>query len=306
VNTVVSLVIAGQFSIDDVVLPTGQTHMGSVGGDALYAAIGARLAGAVPHILAVVGADFHDPVLAVLAEAGLDTSGIGVDAGPTQRTWVIYEEDGRRRFLDRTSPDRFEALVPDPGLLPPQLAGVPALHLAAMPLASQYTMLSAFRRRWPTGVVSLDTHEALVAGYQEDLAHMAREVTVLLPSDGELADWVGHRDWPRALRELSALGPKVVGVKQGKDGSLIYDAMTGHLFWVSPPPVTVVDPTGAGDAYCGAFMAAYAAGQGIVEAARIATAAAALAIGTVGATRFAARTPDELTRILKTIDVIPT
>lgn len=48
-------------------------------------------------------------------------------------------------------------------------------------------------------------------------------------------------------------------------------------------PADVVDPTGAGDAFCGALAVALAEGRELVEATRFASAAGALAVGVAGA-----------------------
>ncbi|MCY3910835.1 MAG: PfkB family carbohydrate kinase, partial [bacterium] len=48
-------------------------------------------------------------------------------------------------------------------------------------------------------------------------------------------------------------------------------------------PAEVVDPTGAGDAFCGALGVALAEGLPLIEAVRFANAAGALAVQTPGA-----------------------
>jgi len=37
------VIVVGDLTLDDVVMPDGTTHMASIGGDCLYAALGARL-----------------------------------------------------------------------------------------------------------------------------------------------------------------------------------------------------------------------------------------------------------------------
>ena len=59
-------------------------------------------------------------------------------------------------------------------------------------------------------------------------------------------------------------------------------AQVGEVM-VPPYPAEVVDPTGAGDAFCGALGVSLAEGQPLIEAVRFANAAGALAVGTPGA-----------------------
>jgi sugar/nucleoside kinase (ribokinase family) len=73
-----------------------------------------------------------------------------------------------------------------------------------------------------------------------------------------------------------------VVVKLGALGCAVFDA-AGELR-VPAFDVAVVDTTGAGDCFAGAFLAALERGLGLAEAARFANAAAALAVQQLGAT----------------------
>jgi len=71
-------------------------------------------------------------------------------------------------------------------------------------------------------------------------------------------------------------------VTLGARGSEVYEA--GELVGtVTPPHVTAVDTTGAGDTYCGALAAAVAEGRPLLDAVRFATAASALSVEKAGA-----------------------
>jgi len=50
-----------------------------------------------------------------------------------------------------------------------------------------------------------------------------------------------------------------------------------------PIPATVVDTTGAGDAFCGSFLAAFLHGRPATEALRAGLEASAVTVATVGA-----------------------
>src|SRR2546428_1852371 len=90
------VVVIGDLTLDDVVLPDGSTHMASIGGDCLYAALGARLWEPGVGVVTRRGDDFP-----VAASTGLQKLGICLDGavdipGPTIPNWVIYETDGLR------------------------------------------------------------------------------------------------------------------------------------------------------------------------------------------------------------------
>jgi fructokinase len=72
----------------------------------------------------------------------------------------------------------------------------------------------------------------------------------------------------------------VVALKRGAAGAVARDQeqtvdMPGHA-------VTVVDPTGAGDCFCGTFVTRLAAGDGLALALSRANAAGALAVTRLG------------------------
>jgi sugar/nucleoside kinase (ribokinase family) len=58
---------------------------------------------------------------------------------------------------------------------------------------------------------------------------------------------------PRAVQHLRGAGPKVVVVKQGSYGACVHSD-DGFFFLPGYPLETVVDPTGAGDAFAGGFF----------------------------------------------------
>jgi ribokinase len=109
----------------------------------------------------------------------------------------------------------------------------------------------------------------------------------LIPNEVETGMISGEpvRDVDEARKAARAILGR--GVKQGvivtlgAHGSL---AVTREGEWYAPPfPITPVDPTGAGDAFCGAFGVALAENQPIEQALRFANAAGALCAMVAGA-----------------------
>jgi 5-dehydro-2-deoxygluconokinase len=85
---------------------------------------------------------------------------------------------------------------------------------------------------------------------------------------------------PDHARALAASGAAVVVYKMGEAGALTFaegrEVRTGIF------PTTPLKPTGAGDAFLGAFLAALARGGGIGDALARGSAAAAIVVGRVG------------------------
>ena len=60
---------------------------------------------------------------------------------------------------------------------------------------------------------------------------------------------------PRALiQRLAAAGAAIVALRMGADGSLVHCAATGEVWQIPSVATHVVDPVGAGNAYCGALL----------------------------------------------------
>jgi sugar/nucleoside kinase (ribokinase family) len=100
------VIVVGNLTIDDVVLADGRTGIGSLGGGAIYAALGARLWSVPVGLVTRRGEDFDVSHLAHLAELGVDTSGVVDIPGPTVRDWILYQADGSRTWVYRTPAER--------------------------------------------------------------------------------------------------------------------------------------------------------------------------------------------------------
>ncbi|MEJ7697143.1 MAG: carbohydrate kinase family protein [Candidatus Limnocylindrales bacterium] len=300
-----SVVVLGQLSMDDVVLPDGRTSMAACGGDATYAALSASLWTAPIGVVAPAGVDFPKAHLGRLRELDLDLAGVKARPGAAIRYWVVYEADGRRRWLQRSPESAFIETAPHPDDVPHTFRRSGAFHIAAMPIDAVEPLVSAIRAWAPEAVLTLDTHEDEVAGFQDRIAALLPWVTVFIPSREEVASWFGWDDPVRAIRELGRLGQRATVIKMGADGSLVLDARTGRLAEVGLAPGPIVDVTGAGDAFCGSLVAGLALGDDPVTAATRGAAGASLAIGDFGALHPWLR-PDEASRRLAATPVVET
>ncbi len=131
--------------------------------------------------------------------------------------------------------------------------------------------------------MSLDPHDEYIRGYEPQFLDLLRLVDLFLPSRQEATLLFG-RDAPEAAAvAFAARGPQVVVIKLGAEGSLVYGPDLDHPVRVPALPVTAIDPTGAGDAYCGAFCVSYARHPDVLEAAARATVAASFVVERRGA-----------------------
>lgn len=267
----------GHVTLEDVVLSSGRTAMGQIGGAAVFAAAGARVAGAEPTLVVKTGDGFPDRLRVKLAESGVRIVDGGGEPGHLAQ-WVLYEADGSRQFVLHPHSAGHLVSAPTPeGVRAERLPAV--VHLAPMPVAVQAAWLSALSAGHRQ--VTLDTADVFVRSEAPELLDLLPHLTAFLPSELEARMLHGSSDMARAARDLLALGPGIVVVKLGAEGSLV--AVAGEEFHVPALPVDVVDVTGAGDAYCGGFAAGLGCAASALQAARIATTAAAVIVQHFGA-----------------------
>ncbi len=84
------------------------------------------------------------------------------------------------------------------------------------------------------------------------------------------------------MRELQKLGPKMIVMTDGMNGAFALDE-NGKDYFLAAIPVTIVEKTGAGDAFTSGFLAAWYTGLGIEKAMEWGAKNAASVIGKVGA-----------------------
>jgi ribokinase len=267
--------VVGNVTIDDVVHPDGTLRPGQLGGNAVYASVGSRLTGAPTAIVSLHGADVPGGPLADLAALGVSLDALHAHDGPTTRAWLIYDDEGRRRFV----PSFTGPTVRDVDL--PSLQGSPVILLCALPLSVAASLLDAVRASAPAATIVLDSHESWGSRLPAVL-EVARRVDVFAPSQAELAALTGYDDPSRALEDLRAAGVPAVVAKLGARGALLADGL------VAAPRVRQVDPTGAGDTFCGVLAGGLAHGAPLRRAVTAACTIAAESVRRTGATGMAA------------------
>jgi ribokinase len=251
----VKIVCLGNLTIDDVVMPDGQTFMAHCGGDALYSGFGAHLWLDDIGIVTPVGLDFPQEYLDRIEAAGWDMDGFRRRHVPGIRSWVLHEDDGRRHFVLRSRADDFLVLSPRVDDIPAAWLDASGFHIAAMELAAQEELAEHLEPL--PAVVSLDPRVEYIAGNKDRLQKLISKVNIFTPSHLEVETFFGHQDDRRAARDFADFGCDVVIIKQGEQGSLIYERVSNRFWQLPAVPTEVIDVTGAGDAYCGGFLANY-------------------------------------------------
>lgn len=98
----------------------------------------------------------------------------------------------------------------------------------------------------------------------------------LLPSTSDLNFLFPHLSEDAAIERLLGTKAQVVALKRGADGATIVGNGERHDF--QGHQVEEVDPTGAGDCFCGTFVSLISQGTSLFEAGLQANAAGAIAV----------------------------
>jgi ribokinase len=303
------LIVCGSLTLDSVLTADGVATPQVCGGNVAYAALGARVWSASVGAVSRAGADYPAALQERLAARGIDTAGIARRAAPHGMTVAFcYRADGSRtrafppdvmarlpaaeraRFTDYTTrgeAHRFASwldFAPAAADLPAAwVAGARGVHLAAMPVERHLDIARRLRRARPDIVILVDSpwHDAR-APARDHHTELLGLVDALLPSEADLAAWRPDADPLDTARALARAGARPVIVKQGAAGCTILARDGATVAAVPSVPAAVVDPTGAGDAFCGGFLAGLVARGALEHAAVCGTVAASFAIAAVG------------------------
>lgn len=271
------ILAVGYLSVDRIDTPGGR-HDGVPGGAALYAALGARMAGAHAAIAAAVGDDYPEAWLAALAALGVDVSRVERRPGATRTAHITYSPLGARASPHHDDSgwwERTEALKP----CCKGCDEADRIVAGALPFdALLDTVRAANRARVPMVV---DTSEAFARRSRDRLLKVIRHVSVFAPSREETRLLMPGRWDDEAAEALARLGPRILQ-KRGADGAVVVDGMGASLVRIAAPPARVVDPTGAGDATTGALAASMARGDTLASAAAAALHVGAVVVGGIG------------------------
>ena len=186
--------------------------MGSLGGNVVYAGIGAHMWIDDVVMVARLGWGYPQQLLDRMAAAGLRLDGLVPSSHHAIRQWQLYDVEGGRRYVRLASAGTYADLSPRSEDLPDNLARPRACHVAPMPLDIQAELVDWARERGAT--VTLDPHIDSVAGHAAGWRELLPHVDAFLPSREEAQELLGG--WPgaeAAARGLAELGADVMKIE---------------------------------------------------------------------------------------------
>lgn len=283
-----SLAVFGSFTIDDLVFPDGSTRWAVPGGNAVYTAMGISLWTGHATIVAPLGADYPTELL----DQRIDLSRCR-HVPRSLRNWGLYEEDGCRHFVSRSASRNWSEFCPTStdATSGHQIAA----HVAAMPHDIALDLTEELRKVGTRSIsLDLDDHDLLTRTDLDETIELISGIDLFLPSRQDVLAM--FRGEPLGgLRKLRALAPGVplIAIKCGTEGVIAHVA--GAREWARIPAlrVTLVDATGAGDAFCGGVLAGFVTENDPIEALLYGLVSASFCVEGLGFAGLAAATGEK-------------
>ncbi len=272
--------------IDDIVYPDGRTQMGVLGGGGPQTAWGMALAAEEPGMVGLVsgvGPDFDPALLAPLHAAGIDLSGVKTTHLPTPRAWELLEWDERRTHIWRTRPSAYDVQIGlDWNLLSSVYPYIEAAHWYVHPERPNLSLCPPLRER--NALISIEASKhADIQPPDETIRSILSQCDIFSPNREEATSLFGTADGPEIRRRAAALGGRILALRCGADGAEVWNFENGRGVKVpAAPPRQVIDPVGAGNTFCGAFMVTLHRTGDLMEAAICASVAASYMVEQVG------------------------
>ncbi len=280
-----TFVIAGRLRRDYLLPPVGRPLIDVPAGDLLYAAAGLAAWEGSIGLLARVGEDYPHEWLHSFEQRGLDTRGIRI---------LLEHLDLRffQAYLDPLTPQRnnpvahfarlgltypkallgyqppsevqdnrkmAEPASPRPADIPEDYLNASAVHLCPLDYLTHNRLIPAFRQG-RTSTLTLDPSAAyMTPATWLDVRRLLHGLTAFLPSEEELRAlfWGASNDLWEMAEELAAQGCELIVIKRGGRGQMLYDAPARKRWEIPAYPAHLADPSGAGDSFCGGFLAGY-------------------------------------------------
>ena len=279
--------IAGKLTREYLLPPTGSPRLDAPGGNLLYAAGGLAVWDASIALISKINQSYPHEWVEDLKERGFDIHGIYTDtenALAELRSFIAYTDTNERSISNAVShfarremtfPKSLLGYQPQDGMVkdlretdplspaarvvPKEYRDIRFVHLCPFDFTSQSQMVNLFKGG-SNQMISLDPAPGYMKPtFWRDLRVVLGGVTAFLPSEEEMRSlfWGESHDLWEMAQRISEHGPEIIVIKRGSLGQFVYDAAAKRRYEVPAYPARLVDPTGAGDAFCGGFLAGY-------------------------------------------------
>jgi sugar/nucleoside kinase (ribokinase family) len=240
------LVVVGSIAFDAIKTPFGERGR-ALGGAAVHFSLAASYFSDV-RVVGPVGDDFGAGEYEVLRRHGVNTEDIEhVAGGKTFFYACEYEWNLNIRHSLDTQLNVFADFRPK--------LSEGSRQAESLFLANIQPDLQREVREQCTGarLAGVDSMNFWIESARESLLRTISMVDLVLMNDDEVRMLTEQPTLLRGAQQLMDVGPRAVVVKQGEYGAALF-TREGFFSLPAYPLETVIDPTGAGDAFAGGFF----------------------------------------------------
>ena len=244
------ILVIGSVAFDAIETPFGKTDK-IIGGAATYISMTSSYLNkeGVTRLVGVVGDDFPEDGLDMLRQKRIDTRGLEIIPGGKTFFWSgKYHNDMNTR----------DTLVTELNVLAdfnPRLLNdhknAQYVMLGNLDPTIQRTVIEQMETK--PKLIVMDTMDFWIESARDELMKTLQLVDVLSINDEEARQLSGEYSLVKASREILKMGPKVLIIKKGEHGALLFNEKQVY-FAPALPLEDVFDPTGAGDTFAGGFI----------------------------------------------------
>jgi sugar/nucleoside kinase (ribokinase family) len=241
-----SLLVTGSIALDTVETETAKME-NQLGGSATYFSLAGSILNPV-RLVGAVGEDFPMEHTQILTKHNVDIKGLEVRQGSKTFRWHgKYSKD----MNNRTTIDVALNILAERGpKIPQDFADSKYVFLANSHPELQMELLDQLKA--PKFSIC-DTMDLWIDNNRPSLCKLLSRINGIVLNDGEARQLTGEDNLLTAAIAVSKLGPKLVVIKKGEHGAMLYN--DGRVFLLPAYPTQrVIDPTGAGDSFAGGFM----------------------------------------------------
>jgi len=287
---VFDLVTVGHFAIDYIHSPRVVSPKPTLGGPPTYVSLAAAKLGVKVSVISKVGEDFSKDSIKCLKNNKIDLSWLKRVKGASTTQFTIKYQKGWKRKL------QLQARAPliSANDLPNSLQAR-AVHVA--PIANELSEEVVTKLRKATSILSLDPQGFVrrfdrrgnVSRKRWKVQSVLEQVDVYKSSLNEIEAVTGTNNLQLATRRIGDYGVKIVIVTRGMHGSTVFFDNKLYNIPAYASSKIVLDPTGAGDAFSGAFLAEYVREKHPLWCACVGSASASFVVEGEGPERFGER-----------------
>ena len=281
-----SILIVGSIAIDTVETPF-EKQSNVLGGSTTYSLVASGKSLDI-SVVGIVGEDFPAEARALYNSYANDLSDLKTGDGNTFRWGGKYHANWDDRDTLFTELGVFMDFNP---VLSESNKNRSHILLANIHPELQYSVIS--QNQNSDAVIVVDTMNLWIETTLQSLEKVLLSSNILLINESESFQLTNENNIKSAAEILLKMGPEIVVIKKGSKGAELF-SLKEHIEVGAYPVKNVVDPTGAGDVFAGAFTASIAGKESNEIALLQASASASISIESFGVERLHNATGQEI------------